>query len=70
VLDIAPETAIARKAVDRDRYERDLSLQSRVRHSYLAQANAAGWLVLDGERAKDAVAADVFSAVASRLALP
>ena len=31
VLDIAPETAVARKAVDRDRYERDLSLQTRVR---------------------------------------
>src|SRR5205085_10630680 len=27
VLDIAPETAVARKAVDRDRYERDLALQ-------------------------------------------
>jgi dTMP kinase len=70
VLDIAPETAIARKTVDRDRYERDLSLQTRVRQSYLAQANAAGWVVLDGERAKDVVAADVFSAAASRLALP
>ena len=28
------------------------------------------WIVLDGERAKDEVAADVFNAVASRLALP
>jgi dTMP kinase len=70
VLDIAPETAVARKAVDRDRYERDLSLQIRVRQSYLAQAAAAGWVVLDGERAKDVIAADVLSAVASRLALP
>ncbi len=31
LLDIAPETAVRRKAVDRDRYERDLALQSRVR---------------------------------------
>ena len=70
VLDIAPETAVKRKAVDRDRYERDLSLQTRVRASYLAQAAAAGWLVLDGERAKDVIAADVFNAVVSRLAPP
>src|SRR5437868_5637387 len=70
VLDIAPETAIARKATDRDRYERDLALQVRVRESYRAQAAAAGWVVLDGERPKDAVAADVFSAVTSRLAQP
>jgi dTMP kinase len=70
VLDIAPETAVKRKSVDRDRYERDLSLQTRVRASYLAQAAAAGWLVLDGERPKDAIAADVFTAVVSRLAPP
>src|SRR3954469_9129360 len=49
VLDIAPEVAVARKAVDRDRYERDLELQGRVRRSYHAQAAAGGWIVLDGE---------------------
>jgi dTMP kinase len=70
VLDIAPEASVARKAVDRDRYERDLSLQTSVRRSYLAQAAAAGWIVLDGERTKDVIAADVFTAVARRLALP
>lgn len=70
VLDIAPETAVKRKAVDRDRYERDLSLQTRVRQSYLEQAAAGNWVVLDGERPKDVIAAEVFSAVASRLALP
>src|SRR5258707_14167757 len=37
VLDIAPETAVKRKAVDRDRYERDLALQSRVPESYQRQ---------------------------------
>src|SRR5205085_2055992 len=68
VLDIAPETAVARKTVDRDRYERDLALQTRVRASYLAHAAAAGWTVLDGERAKTVIAEDVFTAVASRLA--
>jgi dTMP kinase len=68
VLDIAPETAVKRKAIDRDRYERDLALQTRVRQSYLDQAAAADdWVLLDGERARDDIAADVFSAVASRL---
>jgi dTMP kinase len=62
MLDIAPETAVQRKAVDRDRYERDLAMQSRVRDSYYRQAAANGWIVLDGERSKDAIAADVFSA--------
>jgi dTMP kinase len=69
VLDIAPETAVARKAVDRDRYERDLSLQARVRESYHTHAAAEGWVVVDGERPRDQVAVDVFSAVVSRLAL-
>jgi dTMP kinase len=70
MLDIAPETAVQRKAVDRDRYERDLAMQARVRESYRRQAAAGGWIVLDGERTKDAIADDVFSAVASRLSLP
>jgi dTMP kinase len=70
VLDIAPETAVARKAVARDRYERDLLLQARVRQSYLEQAAAGDWVVLDGERPVDDIAADVLNAVASRLALP
>ena len=62
MLDIAPETAVKRKSVDRDKYERDLALQSRVRESYLRQASAHAWVVLDGERPKDEIAADVFSA--------
>ena len=66
-LDIAPETAIERKSVDRDRYERDLAMQIRVRESYRRQAAEQGWLVLNGERSKDDIAADVFSAVAVRL---
>src|SRR5436190_23778228 len=68
VLDISPETAVARKAVDRDKYERDLALQSRVRESYLRQAAADGWVVIDGEQTKDAIAADVVTAVTPRLA--
>ena len=69
-LDINPETAVQRKGADRDRYERDLALQIRVRESYRRQAAGQGWVVLDGERSKEAIAADVFSAAASRLALP
>jgi len=68
MLDIAPDTAVQRKSVDRDRYERDLAMQGRVRESYRRQAQAGGWIVLDGERAKDVVAADVLSAVQRRLA--
>jgi len=62
MLDIAPETAAKRKSADRDRYERDLALLGRVRDSYRRQAAAGGWIVLDGERAKDAIAADVYAA--------
>jgi dTMP kinase len=69
-LDIAPDTAVQRKAVDRDRYERDLAMQGRVRESYRRQASEQNWIVLDGERDKAAIAADVFSAVATRLELP
>ena len=70
VLDIAPETAVGRKAVDRDRYERDLAMQARVRDSYHRLAREHDWIRLDGERSKDAVAADVFNAVQSRLWQP
>src|SRR5262245_55045396 len=62
MLDIAPETAAMRKTADRDRYERDLAMLGRVRASYQRQAAAGGWTVLDGERSKDAVAADVYEA--------
>lgn len=68
LLDIAPETAVQRKSVDRDRYERDLALQSRVRASYHRQAAAGDWIVLDGEGSKDDIADAAFSAVSLRLA--
>jgi dTMP kinase len=70
MLDISPETAVQRKAVDRDRYERDLAMLARVRESYRSQAESGGWVVLDGERAKSAIAADIVSAVGRRLAQP
>src|SRR5260370_9384468 len=68
LLDIAPETAVRRKSVDRDRYERDLAMQARVRESYHRQASAQGWIVLDGERAKDEITAHGITAVAPPLA--
>ena len=67
MLDIAPDTAVRRKLVDRDKDERDLAMLSRVRESYQRQAMEQNWVTLDGERPKDAIAADVFNSVASRL---
>ena len=67
LLDIAPETAAGRKTANRDKYERDLALLSRVRASYRRQAEGDGWLRLDGERAKDVIAADVLTAVSPQL---
>jgi dTMP kinase len=77
LLDIAPEVSARRKATARDRYERDLALLARVRSSYLQQADSdlrssgpggqAGWVRLDADRDKDAVAADVYAAVSARL---
>lgn len=71
LLDIAPDTAVGRKAVDRDRYERDLAMQGRVRESYQRQAaTEPNWVVVDGEQSMDAIAAEIVSVVTSRLALP
>jgi len=70
LLDIAPHTALGRKATARDRFERDLDLLARVRASYRRQAAAADWTRLEGERGKAEVTADVIRAVETRLALP
>ncbi len=67
LLDIDPDTAVRRKAVGRDRYERDLHLLSRVRESYRRQAAQPDWIRVDGDRPRDAVSADVLTAVATRL---
>jgi dTMP kinase len=64
LLDIEPQVSASRKTADRDKYERDLALLGRVRTSYLRQAAAPAWLRLDAGRDRDAVAADVFVAVA------
>lgn len=69
VVDISPETAMRRKAAGRDRYERDLDLLGRVRASYLRQASQPNWVRIDGERAREVVADEIATTVASRLAL-
>jgi dTMP kinase len=66
-LDIEPDTAVQRKAANRDRYERDLAMLSRVRESYRRQAQAPSWVRIDGIRSKQDVAADVIRVVESRL---
>jgi dTMP kinase len=68
-FDIAPETAVKRKAHDRDRYERDLALLGRVRQSYQRQARQPNWVLIDGEKSKEQIADDVFADVASRIGL-
>jgi len=70
LLDIAPETAVARKTAGRDKYERDLTLLARVRESYRRQAREAGWVLIDAERSREDVAQAVMSAVMPRLSPP
>lgn len=70
LLDIAPETATARKAVGRDRYEADLALLGRVRTSYRRQLAQPGWLRVDGEQPAPAVAEAIAGAVEALPARP
>jgi len=66
LLDIQPDESARRKSAGRDKYERDLALLARVRDSYLRQA-ASGWVRIDADRDRDAVAAEAFAAVAQWL---
>lgn len=68
LLDITPETAAARKARGRDRFERDLVLLARVRQSYLRLAEQPGWVRIDAARPPEEVEADVTAAVRAALA--
>lgn len=68
LLDIAPETAVQRKATGRDRYERDLALLARVRASYRRQAEQPDWVMINGELPKNEVREAVEAAVLPRLA--
>jgi dTMP kinase len=62
LLDIPPAASVRRKQIDRDRYERDVALLGRVRESYLRLA-ASGWITIDADRDREAVAADVWGAI-------
>ena len=66
LLDMSPDESARRKSAGRDKYERDLALLARVRDSYLRQA-ASGWVRIDADLARDAIAAEVFAAVAKWL---
>ena len=66
LLDIPPDTSARRKTSERDKYERDLALLSRVRESYLRQVGE-GWVRVDADRDRGAVAADIRAAVEARL---
>jgi len=70
LLDIAPETAVARKSSGRDKYERDLSLLARVRDSYRRQARESNWVFINAEQSKDDVASAVMREVLPRLGPP
>ncbi len=65
LLDVAPETALQRKAVGRDRYERDHALQAAVREVYLRLASQPDWITVDAERSPDEVADDIAQSVES-----
>ncbi len=67
LLDIAPATALARKASGRDRFEQDLALLARVREAYLALADSSGWCRIDGEQSPESVSARVIEAAAAVL---
>jgi len=69
-LDIDPAVAASRKAHDRDRYERDLALLSRVRESYRRQAAQPTWLLINGQGNKEDIAAAIGDAVQARLGTP
>ena len=62
LLDIPPDESARRKSAGRDEYERDMALLARVRDSYLRQA-ASGWVRIDANRDRNAVAAEAFAAV-------
>jgi dTMP kinase len=70
LLDIAPDASLTRKQADRDKFERDLALLDRVAAAYRRMSGTPGWVRVDGGRDRDAVTADVLTAVKTRLSLP
>jgi dTMP kinase len=72
LLDVDPRIAAARRTRDRDRLELvDEAFRDRVRKGFLtlAQADPQRWIVIDGGRDEDAVAAAARQGVTERLGL-
>ena len=65
LLDISADTAARRKVQDRDHYERDLEMLTRVRENYLRLASDERWVTIDGERSKAEVSEAVIVAAAA-----
>lgn len=59
LLDISPETSLARKSARRDLHERDLKFLAEVRRIYLELAKSERWKIVDGDRDIDKVHQDV-----------
>ena len=70
LLDISADTAARRKVQDRDHYERDLEMLTRVRENYLRLASDERWVTIDGERSKAEVSEAVIVAAAARFPPP
>ena len=73
LLDIPPETSLARKTDARDAYESRLDQLARARAAYLRLARSPGWHVVDARADRETVASAVLSVVrayAERLQAP
>lgn len=68
VLDVDPTVAARRRAGPEDRMEREgPAFQAAVRRAYLELAERFGWVVVDGSRPPEMVAADVWALVRDRV---
>ena len=67
VLDVSVESSFSRQQRNRDMYERDAAFLRRVRTAYLDLARRFSWIMIDGERPPDEVAATIWGHVAPRL---
>jgi len=73
LLDIPPETSLARKVDARDAYESRLDLLARARAAYLRLARSPGWHIVDARADRETVALAVLAVVrgyAERLQAP
>ena len=69
LLDIAPATASRARRRAATGSSATWPCSARVRESYRRQAEAHGWVRLDGERGKEDLARDILEVVTGRLAM-